>query len=350
MSGLRVAIKCLIAFLAALLFAAPTIRAQDFSNPPGFRLAQTAEDKQVWVNTATGVYHYSGTRWYGNTKQGKLTSEADARIPPIQTSLGRPMKMLLTILLSATTDGQPLSDRVILASLAGIIGLVSGVALAMVKAWLDLRGLRRKEKEERDRERAATRLNYLDPLLVSAKEYAERLGLIQEKVESGGPELTWMVDQFHQVKENPRTDLSSHIMWCNGEGYFAVSTNYLTAAYFFHANKLAREYSRSALSQIEARTLLEQCSRIRRALGGINGIWETLQDSAGDYVRCEDGTLLRYRKFCEQIFRLEERVWILRVLDFYREIDRRTNEEREVMIQSLNGLISSIETMGSSTK
>jgi competence protein ComEA len=32
----------------------------------------------VWVNTATGVYHYEGDRWYGNTKQGKFMNEADA--------------------------------------------------------------------------------------------------------------------------------------------------------------------------------------------------------------------------------------------------------------------------------
>jgi hypothetical protein len=89
---------------------------------------------------------------------------------------------------------------------------------------------------------------------------------------------------------------------------------------------------------------------VRRALGGINGIWETLQDSAGEYVRCEDGTLLRYRKFCEQIFKVEERAWILRVLDFYREIHERTDEQRNGMIQSLEALIRSIEGMGSNTK
>lgn len=33
----------------------------------------------VWVNTETGVYHKSGSRWYGKTKQGKWMTEADAQ-------------------------------------------------------------------------------------------------------------------------------------------------------------------------------------------------------------------------------------------------------------------------------
>jgi hypothetical protein len=33
----------------------------------------------VWVNTPTRIYHYSGTRYYGQTHRGAYMCEADAR-------------------------------------------------------------------------------------------------------------------------------------------------------------------------------------------------------------------------------------------------------------------------------
>jgi hypothetical protein len=71
------AMKLLAILVIALLLTAPSIRAQNFSNPVGFRLAQS-EALPVWVKTAMGVYHYPGNRKYEKTKQGKFMSEIDA--------------------------------------------------------------------------------------------------------------------------------------------------------------------------------------------------------------------------------------------------------------------------------
>ena len=51
--------------------AAPTT-AGGTNAPPG-------GSGQVWVNTASKVYHCPGTRWYGKTKAGTFMPEAQAR-------------------------------------------------------------------------------------------------------------------------------------------------------------------------------------------------------------------------------------------------------------------------------
>jgi hypothetical protein len=70
--------KFIAILLVSLLLSVTAVQAQNVSIPAGARVSQSSESRQVWVNTATGVYHYPGTRWYGNTKQGKFMSEKDA--------------------------------------------------------------------------------------------------------------------------------------------------------------------------------------------------------------------------------------------------------------------------------
>jgi competence protein ComEA len=47
--------------------------------PTGATAARTPPAKgMVWVNTKSKVFHREGDRWYGNTKEGKFMTEADA--------------------------------------------------------------------------------------------------------------------------------------------------------------------------------------------------------------------------------------------------------------------------------
>jgi hypothetical protein len=50
---------------------------------PQFQIEQEAQqhcpqDTVVWVNTQTGVYHFKGQRWYGNTKTGAYECRTEA--------------------------------------------------------------------------------------------------------------------------------------------------------------------------------------------------------------------------------------------------------------------------------
>jgi len=44
---------------------------------------------KVWVNTKSGVYHCPGTRWYGNTKQGKYMTQAEAQKAGYRPAYGK---------------------------------------------------------------------------------------------------------------------------------------------------------------------------------------------------------------------------------------------------------------------
>jgi endonuclease YncB( thermonuclease family) len=66
-----------------------TGRAQEDTASPSIK-ADSLQSVTVWVNTNSGVYHCSGTRWYGTTAAGQFMAEAAAQIAGFRPAYGQP--------------------------------------------------------------------------------------------------------------------------------------------------------------------------------------------------------------------------------------------------------------------
>lgn len=53
------------------------------------KAAQGNPNVEVWVNTASGVYHCPGTRWYGKTKHGEYMTQAEAQKKGFRPAYGK---------------------------------------------------------------------------------------------------------------------------------------------------------------------------------------------------------------------------------------------------------------------
>ena len=62
-----------------LALALPSLGfAQTLYTTPGAAHRHCPHDNVVWLNTATGVYHFDGERWYGRTRHGAFVCEREA--------------------------------------------------------------------------------------------------------------------------------------------------------------------------------------------------------------------------------------------------------------------------------
>lgn len=69
--------------------AQPTVAPLSPSAASAVQSAEGNPDVRVWVNTATGVYHCPGSRWYGKTKQGEYMTQAEAQKKHYRPAYGK---------------------------------------------------------------------------------------------------------------------------------------------------------------------------------------------------------------------------------------------------------------------
>ena len=74
------ALMCAVSVAATVTLALPAV-AQTQHYTPHYDVPSAlncGNDKTVRVNTRSGIYHFQGERYFGNTKEGKFMCERDA--------------------------------------------------------------------------------------------------------------------------------------------------------------------------------------------------------------------------------------------------------------------------------
>jgi hypothetical protein len=238
-----------------------------------------------------------------------------------------------TPLAPPTPPNTPLPTQVFLLVVTGLCAGFGGILSAQFAAWLSAG----KDKKARQ---TADRLELLDPLSQAAESLGWKLRTIADKIrenKAGNGGLQWMLGQFHGVKHQTRTE-TDYANWCNGEGFFAVSTVYATAILFATAMHVRRKY-------ISDTRLVKHLDAVSDALAEGYGIYHMIQDSVGENVTMPSGQLLTYRLFCERLHQEQERAWFLNVIDYYREVDKKSEVQRAAVRNALNELLTYLPTV-----
>jgi hypothetical protein len=226
--------------------------------------------------------------------------------------------------------------KIIVASVSGVAG---GVIAAIITAQSKVRELeqnfRLAQQAKEAEDRAKNQLQYLNPLRITTMDFRWRMDNITDRIRRKDTLLTDTLNELESKLEDPTADSAE---WANGFGEFALSTQYTTMLYFARAARIRSELPFVRLSSDDDEELLNKLSEVRRSLGGDYGIWESLQDSLGSYMWKEDSRLLTYREFCSQLLDSSAYSWFHRPIEFYRDLDKKTPEERQKMIDSLTNL------------
>jgi len=221
---------------------------------------------------------------------------------------------------------------ILTAAISAVFGIVSALITTNYK-------LRQERSVEKSKENERIRIKYLYPLLVVAQDLLERISDIRRR-RRNEKNRNEMMPWFRRIKTDQRNNSSAFEYWANDEGYFAMSTLYITAVYFYYVSKIRREFPFIEINPGDNAALLDHLSDVRISIGGKYGIWEALQDSLGAYLADEkEDKIINYREFCQLIIDRSEFIRFNRLVDFYRDTDKKLEDQFENIESSLKALI-----------
>ena len=216
-----------------------------------------------------------------------------------------------------------------------VLSLIIAVVTAYLTANLKLREIKQQSKiqQEVEKEREKSKIRIQD--------LYTRLNEIKDKLEDNN-EKDLMLKNFRHIDENTIVD-KNFKKWCNSDGYFCMSTLYLTSVYFLGASRVRFELPFIQLSPNEDKKLLEHLSKIREAFGGRFGIWEIIQDSIGNYIKKENSSVMNYREFCQELSEPSKFIWFGNLIGFYKDIEGKKRDELKESLLALEEQLQFLE-------
>jgi hypothetical protein len=227
------------------------------------------------------------------------------------------------------------------AILSAVIAGIVAVTISFFTARSQVKQLKNRfeyeQLAERERDREKKRIQYLDPLVVSATDLLDKISRLREELNK--KEDFWK-GTFNEVKTRDRNKREDFAFWCNGYGAGAVTALYVTVVYFARASRIRSELPFIQLGPSDDQLLLTRLTDVREAFGGEQNLWVEMQDSLGEYVTEPDGRIMNYKEFCIKIIDPWEHIWFIRLLDFYRDIHLKRDSELPRIASALERLIS----------
>jgi hypothetical protein len=194
--------------------------------------------------------------------------------------------------------------------ITAIVSAVTSLVVALGTQYFSARATRQLEQaKERDRINFA----YLNPLRLYLEEVYARLARIEDRLQKGEGRCQ---DLLPIKRPEDLSDLPEQ--WFVYEGYYLMSSCYLTACLFFYLNQVRRDVAFLQLSKEGDTTLINLMFQVSLALGKTGGTFYILQGTiAEDMVGEEGKNPVSYRTFCHKLRDPDTLIWFQQLIKFY---------------------------------